>query len=71
MKIRRGKAVSVAMYGDVAEYKNRKQTVIIRATEGGIELLTLPDEQPVTLNASKIGTLITYLQRFAEEATEE
>lgn len=71
MKVRQGKAVSVALYGNVEEVHPRKQIIAIQAAEGGIHIVTMPDEKPVYINKSKISNLIQYLQRFAEEIDEE
>ena len=67
MKVRKGKAVSVALYGDVSGQEPRKQIVTIRAAEGGVHILTTPKEELVYLTRDKIPTLISYLERFLRE----
>lgn len=71
MKVRKGKAISVALYGDVETVQPRKQMVILNAAEDGVHLVTTPDEQPIYLHRHKIPVLIKYLERFYKETEEQ
>jgi len=64
LKVRKGKAVSVALYGDIDTVKPVKEVLTIEAADGGILIKT---NQPVFIGKNKIKNVIDYLERFKNE----
>lgn len=68
MKVRQGKAVSVAIYGDTKTVQTPTEWLSIKAVERGIVIDT---SKPVFIADVKIRHIIQYLERFDKEANEK